>query len=430
MGVKAAVNITICGVGALIMLVHIANLIMKKHKRKDEKYLLSFFIFTVVHFLTYMLYLIIKEYWYSSNEFITAAYTIFYIYNNIEILLLFLYTMSYIKISTGVKKKLFTLNGILFVVFAILDIVNLFTRIFFHAENNEYVRDQYMIISQLYQFIMFGVIFLVTMINKKLTIKEKVAFFLYCVLPLVAIVFQNIFKGYAIAYVSIIISIEILFFFVNVQKNIQLAEEEEKNKQAQIKIMLSQIQPHFIYNSLSAISTLITIDPDKAQKSLDDFTEYLRRNISSLTETRLIPFKTELKHIETYISLEKMRFNDRLNIVYDIGTTKFSVPPLSIQPIVENAVKHGVLKKINGGTVTLTTYETDSSYVVEVKDDGIGFDMNKIDFDENVHFGLKNISYRINQTCNGDLNIISKPGEGTKITVIFKKWGKREWRFY
>ena len=421
MGVKAAVNITICGVGALIMLVHIANLIMKKHKRKDEKYLLSFFIFTVVHFLTYMLYLIIKEYWYSSNEFITAAYTIFYIYNNIEILLLFLYTMSYIKISTGVKKKLFTLNGILFVVFAILDIVNLFTRIFFHAENNEYVRDQYMIISQLYQFIMFGVIFLVTMINKKLTIKEKVAFFLYCVLPLVAIVFQNIFKGYAIAYVSIIISIEILFFFVNVQKNIQLAEEEEKNKQAQIKIMLSQIQPHFIYNSLSAISTLITIDPDKAQKSLDDFTEYLRRNISSLTETRLIPFKTELKHIETYISLEKMRFNDRLNIVYDIGTTKFSVPPLSIQPIVENAVKHGVLKKINGGTVTLTTYETDSSYVVEVKDDGIGFDMNKIDFDENVHFGLKNISYRINQTCNGDLNIISKPGEGTKITVIFKK---------
>lgn len=430
MGVKAAVNITICGVGALIMLVHIANLIMKKHKRKDEKYLLAFFIFTVVHFLTYMLYLIIKEYWYSSNEFITAAYTIFYIYNNIEILLLFLYTMSYIKISTGVKKKLFTLNGILFVVFAILDIVNLFTRIFFHAENNEYVRDQYMIISQLYQFIMFGVIFLVTMINKKLTIKEKVAFFLYCVLPLVAIVFQNIFKGYAIAYVSIIISIEILFFFVNVQKNIQLAEEEEKNKQAQIKIMLSQIQPHFIYNSLSAISTLITIDPDKAQKSLDDFTEYLRRNISSLTETRLIPFKTELKHIETYISLEKMRFNDRLNIVYDIGTTKFSVPPLSIQPIVENAVKHGVLKKINGGTVTLTTYETDSSYVVEVKDDGIGFDMNKIDFDENVHFGLKNISYRINQTCNGDLNIISKPGEGTKITVIFKKWGKREWRFY
>ena len=87
--------------------------------------------------------------------------------------------------------------------------------------------------------------------------------------------------------------------------------------------MLSQIQPHFIYNSLSAISTLISIDPEKAQRSLDDFTEYLRRNLSSLTETKLIPFKTELKHIETYISLEKMRFSgvrpDHISVLNGVG---------------------------------------------------------------------------------------------------------------
>jgi LytS/YehU family sensor histidine kinase len=185
--------------------------------------------------------------------------------------------------------------------------------------------------------------------------------------------------------------------------------------------MISQIQPHFIYNSLSAISTLISINPDEAQKSLDNFTEYLRRNLSSLTETRLIPFENELKHIETYVSLEKMRFKDRINIIYDIGTKDFFVPPLTIQPIVENAIKHGILKKIEGGTVTLTTYETDSSYVIEIKDDGIGFNLNEIDFDENTHFGLKNISYRISHTCEGDLNIISKKNEGTKITVTLKK---------
>ncbi|MBP5684059.1 MAG: histidine kinase, partial [Bacilli bacterium] len=204
-------------------------------------------------------------------------------------------------------------------------------------------------------------------------------------------------------------------------KNIELANEEEKNKEAQIKIMLSQIKPHFVYNSLSAISTLIEIDPEKAQNSLDEFTEYLRKNLSSLTETNLIPFSDELRHIETYIALEKMRFNDRIKVIYDIGVTDFLVHPLTIQPLVENAIKHGILKKIEGGILTITTYETTTSYIIEVKDDGIGFDINQIDFDENTHFGLKNISYRIKKMCNGDLNVSSKINDGTKITVTFKK---------
>ena len=90
------------------------------------------------------------------------------------------------------------------------------------------------------------------------------------------------------------------------------------------------------------------MDPIKAQGALDDFTEYLRHNISSLTETRLIPFEAELKHIQIYLSLEKLRFNDRIQVEYDIKTKNFNVPPLSIQPLVENALKHGVLKRIEG----------------------------------------------------------------------------------
>lgn len=159
----------------------------------------------------------------------------------------------------------------------------------------------------------------------------------------------------------------------------------------------------------------------KAQKSLDEFTEYLRRNLSSLTETKLIPFEDELRHIETYVSLEKLRFNNRLNVIYDIGTTDFLVPPLSIQPLVENAIKHGVLKKIEGGDITITTFELDSEYVVEIKDDGVGFDISNINFEQNQNFGLQNINYRIHQMCNGYLTISSKKDVGTKITVKFKK---------
>ena len=413
-------NITVCIMGILILFVHLVNLIIKKNKRKDEKWLLGFISFTMFHFAIYLLFSIIKLH-YTSDPYIIAAYTTFYIMNNIEVLLLLMYMINYIVLSRSMKNKLLVFCIILFIVFVAGDIANIFTGMFFTASNGEYVRSKYMIFSQSYQFIIFSIVFLVTILNRKINIREKIAFAFYCILPLLSIVFQNIFKGYAIAYATIIISVEILFFFVNVQKNIELAKEEEKNKEAQIKIMISQIQPHFIYNSLSAISTLITIDPKKAQKSLDDFTEYLRRNLSSLTETRLIPFRSELKHIQTYISLEKMRFSDRINVIYDIGTTDFMIPPLTIQPLVENAVKHGILKKLEGGTITLTTYETDKDYVVEIKDDGVGFDMTKIDFDENVHFGLKNISYRIKKSCEGDLSITSKPNVGTKIIVTFKK---------
>ena len=184
---------------------------------------------------------------------------------------------------------------------------------------------------------------------------------------------------------------------------------------------MSQIQPHFIYNSLSSISTLISIDPKRAQKSLDDFTEYLRHNLASLTETNLIPFEEELKHIETFISLEKVRFNERLKVVYDINTVNFNVPPLSVEPIVENAIKHGVLKKIEGGTVTFRTYEREDAFVVEVIDDGVGFDINSVKFDSNKHFGINNIKYRLKTMCNGELTITSEIGVGTKSTITFMK---------
>ena len=413
-------NITVCIIGILILFVHCISIIIKKKKRLDEKWLLAFILFTIFHFSVYLTFTLIRIN-YTNNALVMTSYTLFYIMNNIEVLLLFMYMLNYIVVSNNKKNHLLIVNIIMFSVFIILDIINLFTKIFFYAEGGEYIRSKTMIISQGYQFIIFSVVIFVVVFNKQTSMREKVAFTLYCLLPLGAILLQNKFKGYAIAYTSIIISVEILFFFVNVQKNIELANEEEKNKEAQIKIMLSQIKPHFIYNSLSAISTLIEIDPEKAQNSLDEFTEYLRKNLSSLTETNLIPFSDELRHIETYIALEKMRFNDRIKVIYDIGVTDFLVPPLTIQPLIENAIKHGILKKIEGGILTITTYETTTSYIIEVKDDGIGFDINQIDFDENTHIGLKNISYRIKKMCNGDLNVSSKINDGTKITVTFKK---------
>ena len=413
-------NVTVCIIGVLIFTIHAVNIIIKKQKRKDERSLLVFLLFTIVHFSTYLAFSIVKNY-YTSDTYVITFYTIFYIMNNIEVLLLLKYMLSYVDLETKTINVIAAVNISLFVIFLVLDIVNSFTGIFFSAENGEYHRSKYMIISQGYQIVIFATVFFVTAFNKKLVVREKIAFAIYCLIPAVAIVLQNTFRGYAIAYASIIFAVEILFLFLNLQKTIALSKEEKKNKEAQIKIMLSQIQPHFIYNALSSISTLITIDPDKAQEALDEFTEYLRHNLSSLTETRLINFKDEMKHIRTYVSLEKLRFNDRINVVYDIQAEDFPVPPLCIQPIVENAIKHGILKKLEGGTLSIKTYETDSDYVVEIVDNGVGFNIDDVNFEENKHIGLNNIKYRIDTMCHGKISIDSNEGEGTKVVVTFAK---------
>lgn len=413
-------NATVCLIGIIILLVHTVNLSIKKGKRKDENRLLAFFIFTIVHFATYLTFTLIKIN-YTSDAFITAFYSTFYVMNNLEVFFLFVYTLSYAVLSEKGKKALFLFNVSLLAVFILTDILNVFTGIYFSAQGGEYVRGKNMILSQGYQFVTFTFIFVIAVLNKQLNIRERVAFFLYCLLPFGAIVLQNVFKGYAIAYASIIVATEILFLFLNVAKNIELSKVEEKNKAAQIKIMMSQIQPHFIYNTLSSISTLITIDPVKAERALDDFTEYLRANLSSLTETRLIPFENELKHIKTYVALEKIRFNDRVNVNYNIKANDFKVPPLSIQPIVENSIKHGILKKLEGGTLTLNTYETESSFVVEITDDGVGFDVDDKSITGNDHVGLNNIKYRLFTMCRGDIKIESEKDKGTKVSVVFYK---------
>ena len=417
---KSIFNFAICIIGISILLIHAVNILLKKGRRKDENALLVFVAFTVVHFATYLTFTLLKAS-NTSNDFIMAFYTTFYVMNNIEAFLLFIYTIIYLKQKENVANIAGIINLVIFCAFIVLDIINIFTHMFFRAEGGVYVRSDFLVISQGYQFVALLTVFILTVLNKKLHFIEKIAFALYCVLPLVAIVLQIVFPGYAIAYLSIIIAIEILFLFVNVRKNMLLEVEAKRNKEAEIKIMMSQIQPHFIYNTLASISTLIKIDPNKAQKALDEFTEYLRANLSSLTETHLILFSDELKHIQTYVSLEKMRFNDRLNVVYELNAHDFFVPPLSIQPIVENAIKHGILKNIKGGTVTLKTYEKDDAYFVEVIDNGVGFDINKLDASDNKHVGLNNVKSRIASMSDGEMSVESEINKGTRVVVKFSK---------
>ena len=417
---KSVFNATVCLMGIILLLIHTINILVKKNRRNDENNLLVFIVFTTIHLATYLIFTLLKPY-YANDDFIMGFYTTFYIMNNIQLLLLFVYTITYLPLSRKGNYTLLIINFSLLATFIALDIINIFNHMFFTAEGGVYVRAKTMIISQGYQFFCFATVFGLALFSKKLKVAEKIAFTVYCLLPLVAILLQNIFAGYAIAYLSVIISIEILFLFINVRKNIELANEAKRKKEAEVKVMMSQIQPHFIYNTLASISTLIKIDPDKAQEGLDQFTEYLRANLSSLSESGLILFSDELKHIETYISLEKMRFDERLTVKYDIKVKDFLVPPLSIQPIVENAVKHGVLKKIEGGIIEIKSYEDKEANYVQIIDNGVGFDLKHLKKNSSTHIGINNVKYRIASMCRGEMIIKSEKNKGTNVLVKFYK---------
>ena len=200
----------------------------------------------------------------------------------------------------------------------------------------------------------------------------------------------------------------------------QIEEKEAELAEKRIAMMLSQIQPHFLYNSISAIQGLCVQDPEKARTALGDFASYLRGNLNSLVASDSIPFTKELSHVETYLKLEKMRFEDRLQVVYDIEEKNFRIPPLVIQPLVENAVKHGVCKNENGGTVTIKTRKKDDKIIIAIIDDGVGFDYKKLDQtkEDRPHIGLQNVRDRLKQTAGAELIINSSPGKGTSAYII------------
>ena len=194
---------------------------------------------------------------------------------------------------------------------------------------------------------------------------------------------------------------------------------EAELKESRISIMLSQIQPHFIYNTLGTIERMCLKDPEKAFNLVRNFSLYLRGNFSELDSVTPIRFAEELKHVEYYVNIEKVRFPD-MNIEYDVDATEFVLPALSVQPLVENAIKHGLMRLETGGTVVIRSYETPTHFCVEVKDDGIGFDTS-LSIDEKKHVGLRNIRGRLKAMVDGDLILESKPDVGTKAVIMIPK---------
>ena len=221
-----------------------------------------------------------------------------------------------------------------------------------------------------------------------------------------------------------VICIDILVYYMYLSMihrgKVQQALDQEKMNVAEsrIRLMQEQIQPHFLYNTLYIITILVKRDPNQAVEALESFTTYLRSNLNTLKSDRLIPFEKELTHIRAFMRLVEAEKPGMIGMSYDLGITDFWLPPLTVEPLVENAIRHGITLREGKGTVKLTTREEGGQIRITVEDDGVGVSYATRRQQNEKGIGLENVRTRLALQCDGTLEIDSDD-TGTRATVRF-----------
>ena len=225
-----------------------------------------------------------------------------------------------------------------------------------------------------------------------------------------------------VAYLTMAIAISCVFYYTWLHLQFVREHEDALVTGQRVQQMLSQIKPHFLHNALTLIIDLCDTAPQKAKEATVKFSRYLRGNMESIDRTGPISFEKELEHTKIYLDIEQMRFAGDLQVRYDIACTGFSLPALTVEPLAENAVRHGVREKPDGrGTVVIATRETPDGYEITVTDDGPGFDPDRLPEDGQMHVGIANVRERLRQIVDGSLEYRSAPGEGTAAIIRIPK---------
>ena len=219
----------------------------------------------------------------------------------------------------------------------------------------------------------------------------------------------------SVSFLTIAVTIGCIMYYIWL--HLQFVREHERALRAEhrIQIMMTQIQPHFLFNTLSAIRALCIKDPETAVRTIGLFSTYLRRNLESLDQAELIPLAKELEHTRVYTEIETIRF-PHIRIVYDIRDEACSVPALTIQPLVENAIRYGARSR-EEGIVKIIAFREDHAHLIVIEDNGIGFDPQAVKSTGGTHIGIRNVRERLAQMCGGTMEIRSKQNEGTKIII-------------
>ncbi len=353
-------------------------------------------------------------------DFLTFAF------GALQFVCLAFYLLTYLQ-----TKKATSLKPIwFFIVFAVCEIalalVAQFNDLFsWYDSDNVYHQSAGYPLSMIFSFLsLLGYVVIVLRNMKVLAPKEWIT--LLCLPAAIAVCFvlEVCYPGLLVIYFGATVALFIMYIVLQTQLELQFKIKEAELAQSQAAIMLSQIQPHFLNNTLTAISELC-VDNPAAHKALLTFAAYLRGNMASLQQKAPIAFQQELAHVRHYLWLEQLRYEARIQVTYDIQAEHFMIPVLTLQPIAENAVRHGLAKKDKGGTIVISTRETEEDYLVIIQDDGVGCDLNEALSDGRTHLGISNVQQRLAALSFGSLTIQSAPHIGTTATLKIPKGGEK-----
>lgn len=315
------------------------------------------------------------------------------------------------------------LLGLLFIYIATLSILQVRGLLMHVSYDGEYEYGEYAFFGYLSSasFMLIDLILLL-IYRKNIPGRQKRFLGFYLFVPLISMLVKSFLNGiYVVALASSFSVLILMLYELGVQAE-HRRMQEQKNEQLKVDIMLGQIQPHFLFNVLYVIQEICRTDADKASEAIGDFSKYLRHNMDSLSISTPIPFTQELEHTKKYVSLQQLRFGEALDITFELECTDFYLPTLTLQPIVENAVRYGVRKNVSGkGKVAVRTREYADRYEVEVEDNGPGFDPSAELKDGMSHLGIRNVRERLSRISGGELRIDSTIGVGTTVCMIFPK---------
>lgn len=254
-----------------------------------------------------------------------------------------------------------------------------------------------------------------TIQRRKMVSRNTFFSFLIAIVPITVAMFVQLFIDvFPLIDICYVLSALAMYGFA-------LSEQIEQDRRRQLEIanqrasvMVLQMRPHFIYNTLMSIYCLCDQDSQKARQVTMDFTNYLRKNFNAVASDSTIPFSAELEHTRAYLAVEQAQFEDMLLVEFDTPVTNFRLPPLTLQPLVENSVKHGMNPYSGPLHVSVRTRRTEAGIEVIVEDNGPGFDP---DDESKPHTTLTNIRQRLEMMCGGSLVIRPRDGGGTVATV-------------
>ena len=313
----------------------------------------------------------------------------------------------------------------LLIAYFIMVVVAQFTDVFYYVTpNNEFIRGKLWALAMAPMPAMLLLNLIAILRRRKNLSKKHLIGLLVYMIPMTITLTLHMFFSIEVFVVAGMALLALIMYGIILSDNMeQYMRGQQEIAHQKASIMVLQMRPHFIYNSMMGIYYLCDQDAEKAKQVTLDFTTYLRKNFAAIASEEPIPFAEELEHTRAYLAVEQAQFEDSLFVNFDTPVTHFRIPPLTLQPIVENAVVHGLRQSKEPIHISVTTRDVGSTIEITVEDDGPGF--TPADNDE-PHIALGNIRGRLEMMCHGTLTISARKGGGTSVKVALPRENAEE----